>query len=262
MKENKINFQVNNQKVVGILTEPEKKTKNAILLLHGFKGTRDEWGRFKKLAEALSKEGFANLRIDMRGSGESEGRFRDMTIFTEKEDAVAAIDYLTKQGYEKIGLMGLSLGGLVSLLTSLEIEISAMCLWAPAIYYRAEKHLRGKEKELEERGYVVVFNRVSGEPFEVEKKFFETLNEINTDDVLENVKCPTLIIHGNRDESIPIEGSKKAVKSMNCEKELKIIPDADHDFYEQIDEVIGLTVEWFKDRIRQIFVLRRREFKT
>ena len=246
MTEKKICFQVSNQKIVGILVKPEKKTKNAVLLLHGFKGTKDEWGRFKKLAEALSREGFANLRIDMRGSGESEGRFRDMSVYTEKEDALVAVNYLIKQGYERIGLVGLSFGGLVSLLTSLEIEISVMCLWAPATYYRAEKHLRGKENELEEKGYIIVFSRVSGEPFEVGKKFFETLNEINTDEVLEKIKCPTLIIHGNEDESVPIEGSKKAIKLMNCKKELKIIPNADHNFYEQIDEFINLTVEWFK----------------
>lgn len=246
MTEEKISFRVNNQRVVGILTKPERKAKNAILLLHGFTGIRDEWGRFNKLAENLSNEGFANLRIDMRGSGESEGKFRDTTVYTEKDDALAAIDYLTKQGYEKIGLVGLSLGGLVSLLTILEIEISAMCLWAPAIYYKAERHLRGKEKELDERGYIITFSVMSGEPFEVDKKFFETLNEINTDGVLGKVKCPTLIIHGERDENVPIEGSKRAIKLMNCKKELKIIPDEDHDFYKQIDEVINLTVEWFK----------------
>ncbi len=246
MTENRISFQVNNQKIVGILIKPERKTKNAILLLHGFKGTKDEWGRFRKLAEALGREGFTNLRIDMRGSGESEGKFREMTVYTEKEDALASIDYLMKQGYEKIGLVGLSLGGLVSLLASSETEISAICLWAPAIYYKAEKHLRGKEKELEKKGYIIIFSSESGESFEVGKKFFETLNEINTNDTLKGVKCPTLIIHGNKDEDVPIDGSKRAIKLIDCKRELIIIPDADHCFYEQIDKVISLTVGWFK----------------
>ena len=64
---------------------------------------------------------------------------------------------------------------------------------------------------------------------------------------LPKVTAPTLLIVGERDEPV-IEMSEKALAQLNCEKELKIVPNATHLFEEPgtLEEVARLATEWFK----------------
>ena len=64
---------------------------------------------------------------------------------------------------------------------------------------------------------------------------------------LPKVTAPTLLIVGERDEQV-IEMNEKALAQLNCEKELKIVPNATHLFEEPgtLEEVARLATEWFK----------------
>lgn len=65
-------------------------------------------------------------------------------------------------------------------------------------------------------------------------------------DYLPKVKAPTLLIVGGWDEVV-IELNKQAQSAMQCEVELKIIPEATHLFEEpgKLEEVIQLASKWF-----------------
>ena len=70
--EKKITFQNSRgTKLVGVLHLPDKKTSSAVIISHGFAANKDRT-RLIKLAETLSKNGFAVLRFDFSGCGESE----------------------------------------------------------------------------------------------------------------------------------------------------------------------------------------------
>lgn len=68
---------------------------------------------FLVIADYLTRNGFAVLRYDDRGAGESEGSFRNATVRDHAEDASFAINYL-KSRYDvdssRIGILGHSLG--------------------------------------------------------------------------------------------------------------------------------------------------------
>jgi len=57
--------------------------------------------------------GYACLRIDMRGSGESEGLLKDEYLMRELEDGMEAIEWISNQEWcsGKIGMIGISWGG-------------------------------------------------------------------------------------------------------------------------------------------------------
>jgi len=57
--------------------------------------------------------GYAAVRVDMRGNGESEGLMFDEYSKQEQEDAVAVIEWLARQPWctGRIGMMGISWGG-------------------------------------------------------------------------------------------------------------------------------------------------------
>lgn len=72
---------------------------------------------FYELANFLTLEGYAVLRYDDRGAGESTGDFQAATLSDFASDASAAIDYLlTREDVQadKIGLLGHSEGGLIA----------------------------------------------------------------------------------------------------------------------------------------------------
>ena len=65
----------------------------------------------------LAGHGYACLRIDIRGSGESEGVLLDEYLEREQDDAVEAIAWVARQPWctGRVGMMGISWGGFNSL---------------------------------------------------------------------------------------------------------------------------------------------------
>ncbi|MEM1363722.1 MAG: alpha/beta fold hydrolase [Pseudomonadota bacterium] len=114
------------QQIIGTLVTPEGPPAPVVLLLHGFVGSRDELptdnfpnGVFAYAAARLAEAGFASLRLDFRGSGDSirDMSFAETTFETQIADALAGLDYLSTlesvRG-DQIYLIGWSLGGLIA----------------------------------------------------------------------------------------------------------------------------------------------------
>jgi uncharacterized protein len=61
----------------------------------------------------LASHGYASVRVDLRGSGESDGVLTDEYLQTELDDAVEAISWIASQPWcdGNIGMMGISWGG-------------------------------------------------------------------------------------------------------------------------------------------------------
>jgi len=141
-----ISFQVDGQKVVGTLELPEGAAKPAvILLLHGFKGSRNELqipslkvGIYARAADAWAAKGLASLRIDFRGGGDSDGSFEDTTISGQVKDALAAVEFLqTEKSIDRtrIALVGWSQGGAVAATVAGRTKrlLRAIALWNPLV---------------------------------------------------------------------------------------------------------------------------------
>ncbi len=61
----------------------------------------------------MAGHGYACIRVDMRGNGDSDGLMRDEYTQQEQDDAVEVIDWLSKQKWcdGKVGMFGISWGG-------------------------------------------------------------------------------------------------------------------------------------------------------
>ena len=214
---------------------------------HGFTGDKSEWGRFDKTAEALNKVGFTVLTFDFSGCGESEND--SITVAKQVEDLHCAIDFVREKGFKKFGLLGHSLGGLISL-KNLGRGIKALVLWAPATDPNKDIqswYSKGRFKEMEDTGYLVKTRGMGvRRRFVIEKGMFDELANVNQEKLLSKVKCPVLIIHGDKDEVIPLEKSQQAMQYLPKSAKLEIIKGADHEFYEQLDQFVKHTVAWFK----------------
>nr|WP_010133736.1 alpha/beta fold hydrolase [Microbulbifer agarilyticus] len=108
--------------LAGTLTRPAGAIKaTAVLITGSGPQNRDEFiaghKPFAVLADHLSRNGFAVLRLDDRGVGKSTGEFNTATSEDFVGDISAAVDYL--QGREDIpshtiGLLGHSEGGMIA----------------------------------------------------------------------------------------------------------------------------------------------------
>jgi len=146
----------NQQKIVGILHIPDqlKRADKApgILMLHGFTGNKTEAHRlFVRVARKLCDAGFIVLRFDFRGSGDSDGEFEDTTVPAQVDDAKKALDYLTslnQVNQDKVGVIGLSMGGRVAVILSLnDKRVKFLILYSPALGPLKNKFLSQLKRE-------------------------------------------------------------------------------------------------------------------
>lgn len=126
--------------LAGTLTYPkENKNYPAIVLITGSGAqNRDEeifnHKPFFVIADHLTKNGFAVLRFDDRGFGESEGNHSLATTMDFAEDVRAAVNFLKTRNEidkQKIGLIGHSEGGMIaSIIASTSDDIAFIVLMA------------------------------------------------------------------------------------------------------------------------------------
>jgi alpha-beta hydrolase superfamily lysophospholipase len=189
--------------------------------------------KFLLLAARLTEVGFACLRFDFRGCGESGGELKDTTVggrISDLEVVLASLrDHQALDG--RFFLMGSSLGGYIALLvTARQPEVKATALWATPAHLR---DLEGRKDALQAYGLGVPFFRELAQG-----SFVEALAGVP--------RC--LIIHGELDELVPSSHAQALYERAKEPKALEILPGADHRLTDPGDreQAIRLTTDWFK----------------
>ena len=272
LNEHWLSFDVDNQRCHGMLHLPlelQSQTVPCVLMLHGFTGQALEPHRlFIHIARALAKKGIAAFRFDFRGSGNSEGDFSEMTAQREIEDARAALRLLESRSEldrSRFGLLGLSMGGMISGLT-VEVEtVKALCLLAPAstqlmlgimanaktvpeIRHQFDTAFAGREFpagiSFNEAGKVLDFG---GNP--VSSAFFEGLLGLDSFNTLKAHTGSSLVIHGTADPTVPVALGRKYASSLNTK--ILEIDGGDHTFnnLEHQDQVIAGVLEFYQSEL-------------
>ncbi|MEI6804291.1 MAG: hydrolase 1, exosortase A system-associated [Burkholderiales bacterium] len=129
--------------LLGILARPQSPGPTGVVVVVG--GPQYRVGshrQFVLMARALAAAGFAVLRFDYRGMGDSEGEQRDFQ--GASDDIGAAIDALCARvpGVTQVALWGLCDGASAALLysfDSLDARVGALCLVNP--WVRSEASL-------------------------------------------------------------------------------------------------------------------------
>lgn len=235
------------EKLWGALSYPAKREKvPAIIISHGFCGTKSA-RKFVKIGRKFSQQGIAVLRFDFSGCGDSEGNFSKMSISQEIEDLKAAYNFLIKQSQvdkKRIGALGHSLGALIVSLFQLKKSVlNTLVLVAPAInqedlikiWYSPQEIKRWREK-----GYLDTLNFRIGLQYLTEAKNYNSL--------VSKIKVPVLIIHGMKDEDVPLIFSKKLLKLLGGEIKIIEIDEANHDFesYQTSNALTRHSLKWFR----------------
>jgi len=184
--------------------EGENRSAPAIIMCHGFHSSKDNPITSRALAQKLVESGLSVLRFDFTGHGESQGNIDEITPLYGLDDLKSAIKTL---GKKKIAIYGSSFGGYIALLYATDHPIQALALKAPVSDW-------SKVQISNDRG----------------KRFRHETKNINIYQKAKNIKAPTLIIHGDQDDVVPLAQSQRLLKSLDSKvKKLEIIKGANHD---------------------------------
>lgn len=221
--------------------------ENLTIICHGGFGDRYEHGRFLAMAERLAEIEYDTLLFDFSGYGENERVPIQLPVMvTDLEDVW---NWAKQQNYKKIGTIGLSMGGLVSLCAQIPDRDFAV-FWAPGFYLKdsispfqkfianiAPKRLLKKTIKMKQTG--------AGPPLLFELSFVDYVLNFDVDQYLRKFSIPFLIIQGTKDKTVKPEYSEKAFYIMPKDNNhiLKMVEGAPHDFKgEHLDAFITHTL--------------------
>ncbi len=202
------------------------------ILCHGFKGDRQEWGRFPEAAAALVTAGIDAVFFDFTGCGENPRK--PVTLSKQVSDLEDVYAWARKQNYQRFATIGLSFGGLTSLLAGIPSQNVAV-FWAPALYMHK---VLGRGQLLIGKlatafGKSLKIGAVSGYLL-VNRKFFTDIEATipKIDSLLAKFDTPSLIVQGLSDSAVYPEWTRTAFSRMPRDNHHKLveIPDATHDF--------------------------------
>lgn len=226
-------------KLIGIWNIPFKANSRAVILCHGITVGKEEDGMFTETAKLLAENEIASVRFDFRGHGESGGRPEEMTVEGEIEDLSRVYKEVEKRGFNKIGIVGSSFGGAITVLTAKRLgkDVKAVCLWNPVLNFREtfinpnlpwlkDDILRMRE-ELKEQQWTEL---PTENRFRIGRKLFEEMKGTEPYRKIKELEMPVLIIHGDKDAYIPYKHSVKYLENFKNPKGLVKIKGSDHGF--------------------------------
>lgn len=246
--EQKINFKsIDDTSLVGIFnTTDVQPNEKCVILCHGFKVNKDEYGLYHDLKHELEQYGYDSFRFDFRAHGESDGIDYEMTIEGEVKDLKAAYDQVVERGYKDIYFISNSFaGGICTIFLSRYDNIVKKVIYInPLLDYRNnllyDKHQSpewnaGKEMLLEKNGYLEIVSKTTGRIFKLGKGVFDDARRIDPEELIQNIEIPMLFAHGKNDTSIPYQDSERI--GAKCKHaEIFISETAMHGFHKSVDD--------------------------
>jgi dipeptidyl aminopeptidase/acylaminoacyl peptidase len=249
MRTYRIRFSADNINLYGEFFLPDvlKKQSPAVCLCHGIPAVvynPDERG-WATVAERFCEAGFVSMIFNFRGSGLSEGNF-DMMGWTR--DLTAAIDrlyHLKEVDKQKIYLLGSSGGAAAGIYTvAHDNRIAAVATLAcPATFgFVKDKNIESVLDHFRDIGIIK------------DNNFPASLQEwLNGFDIVAPLKWikkisprPLLLIHGEKDDIVPVKQAEKLYKQAHEPKKLVIIEDAGHRLRLE-ERAVSAALTWLQE---------------
>ncbi len=184
-----------------------------VLFVHGFLGGP---GQFTRLVQAVNEAGFAAETLLLPGHGKKSWDFARHTS-REWQDAVTAALKLRLEQYEKVVLMGHSMGGLLSVNASLKaVPAHGLVLWETPL--RLQMRLAGIGNDLQvaflperlQSPVAKAYRQASNVRFYTPMGYLFTVPRAVellrmmavTERELSRVRCPVLLIQSHGDEIV------------------------------------------------------------
>ena len=219
-----------------------------VVVIHGFTGHIEE-AHIVAVSKGINAVGFATLRADMYGHGHSDGEFKKHTLFKWMTNALTVIDYARALDFvTDIYLCGHSQGGLLVMLAAamkhdvIKGLIPLSPAWMiPEIARKGE--LLGERFDPDH-----IPEKLHGwHDLDLDGNYARVAQTIHVEEAIDRYRGPVLIVHGDEDESVPVEyGIRAAERYINGK--LVLIKGDDHCYDRHLDQVVAAVQDWLRQR--------------
>lgn len=255
--EKNITIPMGEQRIAAVLHIPAHTgdAKHPVVVIcHGFIGSKVGQHRiFVKTARELCRAGFAVLRFDYVGCGESTGEYEDVTLQQQIKETIGVLDFVAALPFidnDAIMLLGHSLGGCIAAtVAGLDKRVRKIVLWSPVAQPLAD--IVGIVGEgiykacLQDAG-------VHYQGFALGAGFFHSLAQVFPLENIKDFKGDVMIIHGTSDAETPLENAYAYEAALRDRprglQTLKTVDGADHTYNSPLWEwqVIAMTLQWLQ----------------
>ena len=247
-----VNFSNGDVTLKGTLTLPSKgsrKTLALVMVTGSGPQNRDselfEHKPFAVISDALTRAGFATLRYDDRGFGESTGNMATATVADFRDDALAGIEFLRKR-FDRVGVIGHSEGGTIAMMLAAEgkadfiVSLAGMAvsgeetlIWQTALALSAAGVAQGdidKYAQLLREAYSalrsdkplptaegrdltpMLAQSYMGVVPHMHNPYFKHFLSLDMRPQLGDIKCPVLALNGTKDQQVEPNSNLKALR--------------------------------------------------
>jgi pimeloyl-ACP methyl ester carboxylesterase len=198
-------------------------SKGTVILFHGYSGEKSS---LISRAEEFTKLGFNTLLVDFMGSGGSEGE--GTTIgYTESREVKDAFEYIKQLGETNIHLFGTSMGA-ATILKAIEdyrLPVSSLILECPfgSLYETvcARFNLMGLPS-FPMAGVLTFWGGF--------QQGYWAFGH-NPSEYAKSVKCPTLLLYGEKDDRVSMEETQDIYNNLQGKKVLVTYPEEGHNIF-------------------------------
>ncbi len=184
-----------------LLFKTKLKSKGLILYFHGNADNLQRWGKY---SVDFTRLGYDILMMDYRGYGKSTGRPSETVLY---KDALTTLDWSQKNlHYKKLVIYGRSLGSAIASNLATAVNPDLLILETP-------------------------FDELNGAIYEPLKPLLYLLplrSKFSNKSFLPKVKCKKVIIHGTKDQVVPLSSALRLKPLLSDGDQFVIIEGGSH----------------------------------
>ena len=219
-----------------------------VLLLHGFTGHMEE-RHILAAARAMNEAGYAVLRAELYGHGQSGGTFAEHTLYKWLGNTLTLIDYARKLDFvTDLYLCGHSQGGLTVMLAgAMKQDVLAGIIPLSPAWMIPEGARMGELLGVRFDPEHVPEELSSWDGRKLGGNYVRVAQTIDAEAAIRRFTKPVLLIHGDQDEAVDVSWAVRAGKLYrNCK--LAIIPGDNHCYDHHLPWVTAILTEWLMER--------------
>ena len=229
---------------------PDGRASGSILLAHCFTCSKD-LHTMTRLASGLADAGYAAMRFDFTGLGDSGGDFADTTLSANVSDLTRAATHLIGMGFGPCGLIGHSLGGAAAVLATQRLKTvrSLVTIGAPADASHV-RHLMDDQWPTLRRGEAATIT-VAQRSFRLNPSFANDLVDHDVSGRAALLGRPYCIVHALDDTVVSHDNAEALYRAAAPPKKLASLPRGGHLFADRADAetLLDVVLDWFRSTL-------------
>lgn len=200
------------------------------------------------LGRILAERGFASMAVTQPGFGKSTGK-ADFVGPKTIQALTTGFDRFRHEPFvdeSRIGIFGYSRGGMAASLLAVKLKHLKAAVFGAGVY--------DFKKAYDEAKIEGIRANMKAETGMTENAIKERSSVLE----MQNLRCPVLILHGEKDQNVPVSQAlllRDRLTALKKDFEIRLFPNAEHSIPRE--EWIPIVIDFFNRRLKRIDSPRR-----